>query len=881
MNWFKQLFSRRERYHDLSAEIREHLAEKIEQLVAAGRSREDATHAARREFGNLTLIEENSREVWRWPSVESFFADLRYALRMLGKNPGFAATAVLTLALGISVNATMFSMVSAFLLRRPPGQEPERVAVVTSINPTRGFQPDTDPVSAPNYLDWRRANHSFADVAAADEDRHANLTSEGQPEALHSAAVTPNYFRVLNVSPELGRTFLEGEDHSGREHVVILSHDLWARHFGSDTSLIGRTIRLNRENYTVIGVMPVSFRLLGFTPQLWTPLVFAAADQTAAARKVRSLFLFAQMKPGVTLEQARAEFSTLGRRAEENFPETEKGWGVAVRTLPDFLIYSFNVRSPMGIMMTTVGFILLIACANVAGLLLARSASRRKELAIRIALGAGKLRVIRQMLTENLVIAFLGGGAGVLLAYWGIRYVGASLGSNEAIAAVPLSLDWNVLLFALGVSGLCAALCGLAAAFHASRTDANNNLKEAGRGASGSRSQSRLRTVLVTGEIALAIVLLVGTGLIFRGILLIEHQHLGFQTEHLLTAGVTLDSARYKDDLQRRRFVTELLPRLERITGAQAAAAVSDLPATGGQRVTIGIQGRPELPGNQKVYAIHVVVSPDYLRVVDIPLLRGRTFTELDSASAPRVVLVNQEFVRVHMKDQEPLGQRIHLEAAGASEDWSEIVGVVANVKSYSESAREEPQIYLPIFQQPPTSLSLMVRTTSDPSNLANDLRAAVGQVDAELPLERVMSMPAVIDRQRGGDALFVRFLATFALLALLLAGIGIYGLMAYSVGQRTREIGIRLALGARSPQVQRMVLWEGLRMTSIGCAIGLALALPLPKLFESMFYDLHFQEARLYVVVPLVILTVATLATYIPARRASRLDPIVSLHQE
>jgi putative ABC transport system permease protein len=881
MTWLKRIFSRGRVESELSEEIREHLEEKIEALVASGMSRTDATYTARREFGNVTLIEENSRAVWRWPSLESFFADLRYALRMLRNSPGFTATAVLTLALGIGVNATMFSMVSAFLLRRPPGREPERVAVVTSVNPVRSFQPDTDPVSVPIYLDWRNANDVFTEIAAEDQNRNANLISQGQPEALQAAAVSPNYFNVLGVYPELGRTFIDGEDQASRDHVAILSHDLWARRFGSDASLIGRSIRLNREDYTVIGVMPASFRMLGFTPQLWTPLVLTAADQTAAARKVRSLFLFARMKPGVTLEQARAEFSALGRRAEENFPETEKGRGVAVRTLPDFLIYSFGIRSALGIIMTTVGFILLIACANVAGLLLARSAGRRKELAIRIALGASKMRVVRQMLTENLVIALFGGGIGLLFAYWGIRYVRASLGSNEAINSVPLNLDWNVLLFALGVSVLCAVLCGFAAALNASKTDANTNLKEEGRGASGSRSQGRLRTVLVTGEIALAIVLLVGTGLIFRGILMIEHQNLGFHTEHLLTAGVTLDSARYKDDGQRTRFVTELLPRLERIAGAQAAAAVSDLPATGAQRVAIRVQGQPEMPNDQKLYAIHVVVSPDYLRVVDIPLLRGRTFTEMDSVNAPRVVLVNQEFVRVHMKDREPLGQHIQVDAAGASEEWSEIVGVVANVKSYSEAAREEPQVYVPLFQQPLISFSLMVRANSDPGVLANDLRAAIGQVDAELPLDHVMSMPAVIERQRGGDALFARLLATFAALALLLAGIGIYGLIAYSVGQRTREIGIRLALGARSPEVQRMVLWEGLRMTAIGTAIGLALAFPLPKLFESMFFDLHFRELRLYFVVPMVILFVSLLATYIPARRASRVDPILALHQE
>ncbi len=374
--------------------------------------------------------------------MKTFGKDLQLAVRLLAKNPGFTAVAVVTLALGIAVNATMFSLVSAFLLRRPPGREPERVAVITSVNPARGFQPDANPVSAPNYLAWREANDVFADMAAADEYRTVSFALPGQsatadrPEALRSAAVSPNYFSVLGVTPQLGRSFAGGEGQPGGDHVVILSHDLWERKFGSDASAIGRTIRLNRENYTVIGVMPASFRLLGFTPQLWTPLVLTAADQTAAARNDRSLHVFARLKPAVTLEQARAELTTLARRAEENFPDTEKGWGVAVRTLPDFLVYDFGIRSALAVMMTTVGFVLMIACANVAGLLLARAAGRRKELAIRIALGAGRLRIIRQLLTEGLVISSLGGGLGLLLTYWGIRFVRAYMTFNEAISAV-------------------------------------------------------------------------------------------------------------------------------------------------------------------------------------------------------------------------------------------------------------------------------------------------------------------------------------------------------------------------------------------------------------------------------------------------------------
>ena len=880
------IFRRGRLEEDLDAELAAHLDLAVEENLQRGMSAEEARRNALIRFGGREQAREQHREARGLPMLELLLQDVRYAARQLVKSPGFTAAAVLTLALGIAVNATMFSMVSAFLLRRPPGRDPERVAVVSSVNPAPGFHVDVSRVSAPNYLAWREGNHVFTDMAAADDDRTVSLTAQGalatgsQPEALRSAAVSPNYFGLLGVSPELGRTFSDGEDQPGHDHVVIISHQLWGQRFGNDTSLIGRSVRLNRENYTVIGVMPASFRLLGYTPQLWTPLVLRATDQTAAGRKERSLRVFARLKAGVTLEQARAEFATLGKRAEENFPETEKGWGVALRTLPDFLIYDFSIGNALAVMMTTVGFVLMIACANVAGLLLARASGRRKELAIRIALGAGRVRIIAQMLTEGLVIAFLGGAMGLLLAYWGIDFVRASLTFNEAISAVPLSLDRNVLVFALVVSLVCAVLCGLVPALNASRTDINTNLKDESRATSPSQSQKRLRTLMVAGEIALALFLLLGTGLLFRGIFLIEHQNLGFQADHLLTAGVTLDDARYKDASQRTLFVRDLLARLQHIPSAEAVAIASDLPATGPESVAFQIKGQPELPADQRPSALDVVISPDYFRATGITLLRGRTFTEDDSASALRVVVVNQEFVRRHLQDQEVLGKQIRLDVNGAQE-WSEIIGVVSNVKTHSEETRDDPEVYEPFLQRPVPSFSLMVRASSDPSSLAPALRDAVAQADAELPLASVMSMPALIERQRGGDPFFVRVLGSFALLALILAAIGIYGLIAYSVGQRTHEIGIRVALGAGRTNVARMVLWEGLKVSAVGGTVGLALALPLPKIFDAMFYGLHVREPKLYFIVPLVILSVAMLATYIPARRATRVDPIVALHQQ
>jgi putative ABC transport system permease protein len=813
--------------------------------------------------------------------MQTLMQDLRYALRQLHKNPGFTVIAVLTLALGIAVNATMFSMVSAFLLRRPPGPDPDRVAVVTTIDPAQGFQADATPVSVPNYLAWRDGNHVFAEVAAANEYHTVTLTVQRQSEAIHSAAVSPNYFGVLGVTAQLGRTFATGEDQAGQEHEVVLSHQLWERQFGSDASVIGHTIRLDRENYTVIGVMPASFQLMGFTPQLWTPLVLSPGDQAVAARHARYLFLFARLRPGVNVEQARAELGTLARSAQESFPETEKGWGATVRTLPDFLIYSFGIRSALAVMMTTVGFVLMIACANVAGLLLARATGRRKELAIRVSLGAGRFRVIRQLLTEGLTIALLGGGLGILFAYWGINLVRASLTFNDAISAIQVRFDSNVILFSGVLSLVCAVLCGLAPALSASRSDVTTNLKDESRGASPSRSRSRLRTVMVSGELALAMFLLVGTGLLIRGLFVIEHQNLGFQTDRLLTAGLTLDKGRYEDASRQSLFVRDLLSRLQGIPGADAVAVASDLPATGPGSVTLQIKGQQEAPNSQGPNALDFVVTPDYFRTAGIALQHGRTFMETDNASTPRVVLVNQKFVERYLPAQDAVGKQIRLEAGGTVQEWSQIVGVVGNVKSYSESTRDEPEVYEAFLQRPVSSFSVMVRANSNPDALASALHGAVAQIDAELPLARVMSMPAVIDSQRAGNPFFVRILSTFACLALLLSAIGIYGLIAYSVGQRTHEIGIRMALGARSQDVLRMVLGEGMRISAVGAAIGLALALPLPKLFGAIFFDLHVSEPVVYFIVPVALLLVAMLATYLPARRAARVEPMNALRQE
>ena len=746
MHWLKQMFTRRRRYDELSESIREHLDEKITDLMDQGMTREEAEHAARREFGNVSRIEERSREVWQWPTIESIWADVKFALRQLWKSPGFTVTAMFTLSLGIAVNATMFSMVSAFLMPRLPGHDSQKLVVLSSINPNQSFQPDTNPVSAPNYLAWRADRSVFRDMAAEEDGRTGSLSGRERPEAIQYASVTSNYFSVFGVTAELGRTFSAGEDAPGRNHIVILSNGLWKRRYGADPNIVGRTIRLDREDYTVAGVMAPDFRLLGFTPQLWTPLALGAADEAPSARKDRYLYLFARLTPGVTLQQARAEMNLMARRAQQDFPDIEKRWGIAVRTLPDFLVHNFGIGSALAVIMTMVSFVLLIACANVAGLLLTRGAARQKELAIRMSLGASRVRVLRQLLTEGLVIALAGGGVGLLLTILGIRLLQAGLAFNDAISSVPVNLDRHVLVFAVCISVISAVLSSLAPALKASHAHIETSLRSESRTSSTGRARGRLRATLVGGEIAMALFLLIGSCLIIRGLYRLEHQKLGFRRDHLLTAGVDLDHARYDDASQQLQFIRSLMPRLQQIPGVEDVAIASDLPATGGGTVPIRVEGEPALPNDGQRSALDVVVTPNYFDTAAVPLLSGRVFTDADGGKTPRVVVVNQEFVRRFFGNHDALGKRIQIENDGAVPGWSEIVGVASNVKAFSEETRVDPEVYQPFLQRPVASFSLMLRTNVDETSLIPDLRHAVAGLDLELPLTRVMSMTGVIN---------------------------------------------------------------------------------------------------------------------------------------
>jgi predicted permease len=882
MSWLKQLFSRRRLYGDLSEEIREHLEEKVEELMAGGMSREEATYAARREFGNVTLVEQDSRTVWRWVAIEDFFTDVRFGARMLRKNPGFTAIAVFTLALGIAANATIFSFVSAVTFRKPTVSDPDRLMVVYGTNPTHEWGTYQNPISAPNFFTWKNENRVFSDLAAANVLETANLTGQGDPERVSARSVTANYFSILGVSPALGRTFAADEDQGGKDHVVVLNHELWERRYGSDPKLVGATVHLNGESYTVIGVMPASFLMSAFQAQLWRPLVLNPAQQDAAARENRKLFLFARLKPGVSTKQAQADIGALGRLAAEAFPEAEKSWGAATLTLQEFTIQYFAWGPIIVMLMCVVGFVLLIACANIAGLLLARATGRGKEIAIRLAIGAGRGRLIRQLLTEAGLIALLGGALGLVLTFWGARVLQWGFSYNEAVGTMQPRVDAHVLFFAAAISLLAAVLFGLAPALRAGTTDVYTILKNDSATVSAGRRRSRLRSMLVAGEVALAVFSLTGAGLMIKGIYDDLYANLRFDPQNLLTAQITLPAARYGNEAKQAAFFYELLGKLRALPGAGSAAVTSDMPGIGAGTRTFRFKGHEDTPAGERPRAQYYAVSSDYLHAAKIPLIAGRGFTKEDGPNAPPVALVNEFLARQFFPKGDVLGKQILIDTGNANEKlWREIVGVVPATCRCQLFQLPNSEIYEPFPQKPAVDAYVMLRANSNPDALAPGLREAVWALDKDQPIVGVMSMQQRRSFELRGAPVLQTMLGIFAGLALILAAVGLYGLVAYSVGQRSQEIGIRITLGAGKEDVFKLVLGDGMKLAVIGLAIGLVGAFPLPRAFGSLFTDFHIAGGWIYVLVSAVVGGVVALACYIPARRAMRVDPMVALRYE
>jgi putative ABC transport system permease protein len=804
--------------------------------------------------------------------------NLRYAVNMLRRSPGFATIAILILGLGIGANTAIFTLVDTVLLRPLPYHDPARLVMLWQSLPQRGLV--QVPVSQADFEDFQKQSRSFENMAAIYIDKEEfGLTGVGDPEQVRGMPVSANLFSILGVQPMLGRDFLPGEDQAGNENKVILSYGLWQRRFGGDRGVIGKTITLDRQPRTVVGVMSHGFNFpppmhfgVGDVPagkELWVPCVVDKAN-----RDYHPLGIVARLKSGVSVRQASAEASTLARAIAKAYPKSNDGIGANVSAMQEQVVS--NVRPALVVLFGAVGCVLLIACVNVANLLLARSAGRRKELAVRAALGASRVDLIQQMLLENFALAIPGGVLGVLLALWSTDLLRSLTKSNlprlDELSASPTVLGFAAVLCLL--TGLAA---GLVPAFSASRVDLNESLKVAGRTLAGARHNT-LRNSLVIAQISLALLLLTGAGLLIRSFRQLLHVDPGFQSNNLLTMELRLPNSRYDKAVQLAAFETQLLERLRALPGVVSAGAVNSLPIAGFQGASIiSIEGRP----SPKSFAAGMlvgqrVISPDYFASMHTPLLAGRDFTFRDAQGATPVAIINQALATRYFPGENPLGKRIKIDEA--SEEWQTIVGITASMHHSGLGADADPEIFSPYLQNPWTTMAFLVRTRGNPEDLSAAVRSQLWAIEKEQPISRMSTMDRILADSLAGRRLNLILLASFAGVALLLALIGIYGVISYAVAQRTGEIAIRMALGARRFSVWKLVLWQGAALSAAGIVIGIVASLALTRLMSTMLFHVRPMDPLTLASVAAVVLATALLATFLPARRATRIDPMEAL---
>jgi len=809
--------------------------------------------------------------------------DLRYGIRMLMRSAGFTAIAVLTLALGIGVNTAIFSVVDAVLLKPLPYKEADRLAIVWEQNPARGWYHNI--VSAANFLDWRRQNDVFTQMAAINPDKEFNLTGTAKPEEVSGEVVTANLFRLLGVQPFLGRGFLPEEDKPGGPRVVILSYGLWERRFGHDLTLVGKHISLNNESYTVVGVMPANFYFPPFWRawaggDLWVP----GLDLSNPERTAHAYVAIARLKPSVSLERAQVEMNTIARRIVQEAPDA-KGWDVELVQVREQAVG--ESRRPLLVLFGAVGFVLLIACANVANLMLARSAGRAREVAIRTALGANRGRLVRQFLTESLLLAILGGALGLLVAQWTIRLLASvsgklALGLWGGASLADVTVNGTVLAFTILVTIATGVISGLAPALGVSTPDLNRSLKEGSRGAGEGVERHRVRSVLVVSEFALALILLAGAGLMIRTLILMGRVDLGFNPHNVLTMTVPLSGPRYEDhQAAQAEFFSSLLERVGSLPGVQWASVSRGLPVEGWDGWGFVTEENPSPPPNETPDGNYQVIGPDYFRAMGIPLRQGRFFSREDTQLSMRVVIVNEELARRQWPGQSPIGKHLRVDESG--KPWLTVVGVVGNVRTQWPTTDFFQEFYLPYTQYPwdLAPRTLVVRTSMNPTALAAAVQREVAALDKDQPVSDVRTLEDVVGEAVGPQRFAMLLLGAFAALALVLASVGIYGVMAYAVSQRTHEIGIRMALGARRANVLGMVVGEALLLALVGAGFGLAGALGLTRLLSSLLYNVKPSDPLTLALVSVILLGVSVFASYLPARRATRVDPIVALRYE
>jgi putative ABC transport system permease protein len=810
--------------------------------------------------------------------MDSFFQDARYAIRSLLGKPGFAAVAVIALALGIGANSAIFSVVNSLLLNPLPYEDPNRLVQVWETSLKRGR--NAMPASYPNFADWRDKSQVFKQVVAY-SDWSFNLTGVSDPERIRSAIVSPDFFSALGIKPRLGRVFLSEEDQKGKDLVVVISESFWRRRFGADPAIVGKTLSLGDNAFTVVGVIPEGAQtpVLPADIELWAPVSQGFGFDN---RRGHYLRVIARLGSGVTLGEAQTEMSTLAAQLEQQYPDSNSGHGVRLVPLHQQIVGDY--QTSLYVMLGAVVFVLLIASANVANMLLARAAGRQKEIAIRTALGAARLRVVRQLLTESLLLAGLGGCLGLLIALWGIDLL-VALSPPNFPRVTEVAVDGRVLGFTFVVSLVTGVIFGLVPAIGASRPDLNVVLKEGGRTAAGGSARQRARSLLVVSEIALALVLLVGTGLLLRSFLRLQQVSPGFNPENVLTMQLDLSGPNFKTGAQVIAFHTELLDRIKAQPGVESASTRSFVPIASDASfafLSFAIQGRPLDPNNRPV-AYYNGISNDYFQTLMIPVLRGREFDGRDGRKTQQVAIVNETLSRRYFPDEDVIGKRINLDDDPnvPPESWAEIVGVVGDTKPRSLEAEPVPEMYMPFVQQAETSMSLMVRTTVDPKSVAAAIRKEVLALDKDQPVYSIRTLDAVLSESVAVPRFRALLIAIFSVVALVLATVGIYGVMSYSVTQRTHEIGIRMALGARPRDVMKMVVGHGFALALISVGIGLVASFFLTGLLSDLLYGVSATDPVTFIAVPMVLTGVALAACFVPARRASKVDPMIALRYE
>jgi predicted permease len=812
--------------------------------------------------------------------MEKLFQDLRYAARMLVKNPGFTLVAVVTLALGIGANTAIFSVVDRVLLNRPPYKEPDRLVMVWGINPRQSDE--IDLVSPADFEDWRKLNTVFEDLAAS-RDAGYSLTGMGEPESINGYRFAGNFFSVMGVSAAIGRTFGEDDDRAGSERVVVLSHKLWLRRFGGDPSVVGQSITLSGNPYTVIGVMPAGFAHPQ-TTELWTPLKLATAPpQVLANRQRRFLRVMARLKPGVTLKQAQSEMDQITQRLQQENPQTNAGEGAKIETLQE--VYAGDARTPLLVLLGAVGFVLLIACANIANLFLARAASRQREIAIRLALGAARGRLIRQFLTESVLLSIIGGACGLVLTLWSTGFLASLFPKNIANLNLPqvddIPINARVMGFTILVALTTGIIFGLVPALQSAKVDLNNTLKETGSSVAAGLRSGRFRGGLVVAEIALALVLLIGAGLMIKSFWRLQHADLGLDPQNILTMEVLLPDYKYNEPRKRQAFLEDAMRRIENLPGVQSAGAINFLPLTGFWGTsTFTIEGQPPPAPGTELEADNRVVTENYFRTMGMSLLKGRAFTEQDNGNAPHVAILNETAARRFFPDEDPVGKRINL--GDASEpNMTEIIGVVNDVKAFGLEQETHVDLYRPFVQAPFPLIAFAVRTAGDPMSFVGAVRSEIWSVDKDQPVFKVISMEQLAAESITLRRVSMSLVVAFAVLALVLATVGIYGVISYSVSQRTHEIGLRMALGAQGRDVLKMLVKEGLQLALIGVALGLGAGIVLTRFMASVLYGVGVTDPATFALVPMLLIAVAMAACFVPARRATKVDPMVALRYE